>query len=358
MHIAANIFAGAMLCANLLLSGAGVASAQDRQVVKIAHGNPLMIAAAQDLYVPLHMGWWRDEGYDVEVIFSQGTSAAVQSMIGGSASIGVMNSTPWIVADAKGLADIRMVAAMHHTLWRIVTMSSSGIKKPEDLKGKTIGIAAAGSGGLMYLNSMLAKAGLDPQRDVRLAVIGFGTQSYEALKNGTVDASLTFMPEIATFIALGNDASYFSDDEWLEFPDYSLVATGDIIKKDPKLVEALARGVAKAAIFAKANPECVAKIFRKHYGAGRALTLAQDTEIARSNSDSNTIAFEKAGGKYRTQVSLEGLDKLQAFLHANGMFPSPVAPEKLMYGDEDFYKRVNNFDQAAIIAQAKECAGY
>lgn len=348
----------ALLGACMLSAGTGVLAAEEPKKVRIVHGNPVMIPAVFELFIPLAMGWWRDEGYDVDVQFSQGSSAAVQAMIGGSGDIGVMNSTPWISADTKGLADIRMVAAMKTTSWRILTMTSSNITKPEDLKGKTIGLAVAGSGGAMYLNSLLTKHRIDPQRDVRQAVIGLGPQAYEALKSGTVDASLTFMAEIANFKVLGNDASYFQDDAWLDFPDYSMVATGTALSQDPKMVEALARGVAKAQVFAQANPECVAKIYRKNYGAGRTTTMEQDTEIARLNSEENLIAFRKAGGELRANVSAEGLDKLQNFLLDNKQIPQTVDVSKMMPEDPDFFKKINDFDTDAIVAQAKECPGY
>lgn len=326
--------------------------------VKIIHGNPVMITAVFELYVPLALGWWKDEGYDVQVVYSQGSAAAVQSIIGGSGTIGMMNTTPWLAADAKGLTDIRMLATMRNTSWRILTMADKGITKAEDLKGKTVGLAVAGSGGAMYLNSMLSSHGINPQRDVRQAVIGLGAQSYEALKSGTVDASLTFMSEIANFKALGNNASYFYDDQWMEFPDYGLVATNDTIKARPELVEALARGIAKAQVFAEANPECVAKIYRKNYGANRATTLEQDTEIEKSNVEEANLAFDKAGGELRAKVSVGGLDKLQAFLLENKLIPQTIDPKKLVPEDQAFFQKINGFDHAAVIAQAKACSGY
>jgi len=333
-------------------------SSRAEEAIRIIHGNPVMLNAVYELYVPLAMGWWKDEGYDVEVVFSQGSSAAVQSMIGGSGSIGMVNSTPWLAADSKGLADIRMVATMRNTSWRILTTADKPVKSPADLKGKTVGIAVAGTGGMMYLNSALAKAGLNPQRDVRQAVIGLGAQSYEAIKSGRVDASLTFMSEIANYKALGNEAAFYYDEGWLDFPDYGLVATEQSLKENPKMVEALARGIAKAQVFGEANPECVARIFRKNYGANRPTTLEQDTEIAKSNIAEAKIAFERAGGKLYANVSTEGLTKLEEFLQGNSLIPQVVAAAKLVPEDPTFFQKSNDFDHQAVVDQAKACTGF
>lgn len=350
--------AAALLAAMTLGVPAVSQTAHAEENVRIIHGNPLMINAVFELYVPLAMGWWKDEGYNVEVVFSQGSAAAVQSIIGGSGDIGMMNSTPWLAADSKGLADIRMVATMRNTSWRLLTMADKPIKTAKDLKGKTVGIAVAGSGGTMYLNSVLTKEGIDPQRDVRQAVIGLGAQSYEALKMGRVDASLTFMSEIANFKALGNDAAFYYDENWLDFPDYGLVATQEVLKDNPRMVEALARGVAKAQVFAEANPECVARIFRKNYGANRTLTLEQDTDIAKSNLAEARISFDRAGGNLYANVSKNGLGKLQNFLLENKLISQAIDTAKVVPDDAAFFEKINNFDRQAVVAQAKTCAGF
>lgn len=348
---AALVVAAAQVCAT-------TAQSEALQKVRIINGNPLMISAVFELYVPLAMGWWKDMGLEPEVVFSQGTSAAVQSIIGGSGDIGMGNTTPWLSADIKGLEAFRMVASMRNTSWRILTMSKSGITKPEDLAGKTIGIGVAGTGGLMYLNSMLSKAGIDPQGGVKQAVIGVGAQSFEALKSGMVDASLTFMSEIATFKSMGNDASYFYDDAWLDFPDYGVFVTDRISKSDPVLVEKIAKGIAMAQVFAEANPDCVARIFQTNYGQGSKLTDAQALEIATSNVADAKIPFERAGGKYHAAVSADGMDKLQNVLKDNGLLQTTVDVATLLPEDPTFFARINDFDHAAVIAQAKACKGY
>jgi NitT/TauT family transport system substrate-binding protein len=347
----------------LLLSAgvaAGSAEAAGLEKIKLVHGNPLMLQTLYELYVPLAMGWWKDDGLDVDILFSQGSSAAVQNIIGGGASIGLGNTTPWLAADVKGLADIRMLATTRNSSWRVLTLEGSGITKPEDLKGKTVGLAVAGSGGAMYLETMLKENGLDPRRDVRQVVIGLGAQANDALLTKRVDASLTFMGEIAAFQALYPNGRYFVNDAWLRFPDYGFYATKAYIDQRPDVLEKIARGMVKAQVFADANPECVARIFRKNYGgANRPLTLAQDTAIARANSEETSIVKQQSGEGLYSLVSQSGLDGLQTFLKDNDVIKDTIDPAKFTLADpKAFAQKINSFDQDAVRRQAKDCAGY
>lgn len=344
--------------AALFTVGCGIGSAEQQRKVPFVIGNPLMIQAVYELYVPLAMGWWRDAGYDIQVQYMPGSSAAVQGIIGKSASVGMMNTTPWMVADAKGLSDIRMAAVMTNSLWRVITETSSGITKPQDLKGKKVGLAVGGSGGSMYLDSLLANNGMDPNRDVQKIVIGMGAQAQEMLRSGRVDASLTFTPEIATYQALGGKVNFIYEDAWLRFPDYGLVATADAIKNDPKMVETLARGVAMAQVFAEANPQCVAKIYRKNWAPDRSTTIEQDTEILKSMLEERRLPFIAAGGKLHGKPDVAGLGELQEFLRKNGLIGTPVDAARFVAEDPGFYSRINDFSRDDVVAKAMKCEGY
>ncbi|CAK7261884.1 MULTISPECIES: ABC transporter substrate-binding protein [unclassified Shinella] len=342
----------------LFTVGSGTGSAEEQRKVPFVIGNPLMIQAVYELYVPLAMGWWRDAGYDIQVQYMPGSSAAVQGIIGKSASVGMMNTTPWMVADTKEFSDIRMAAVMTNSLWRVITETSSDITKPQDLKGKKVGLAVGGSGGSMYLDSLLANNGMDPNRDVQKIVIGMGAQAQEMLRSGRVDASLAFTPEIATYQALGGKVNFIYDDAWLRFPDYGFVATEGALKTDTKMVETLARGVAMAQVFAEANPECVAKIYRKNWAPDRSTTLAQDTLILKSMLEERRLPFEAAGGKLHGKPAVAGLGELQEFLHKNGLIETPVDPARFVADDPEFYSRINDFSKDDVVAQATKCEGY
>lgn len=336
-----------------------LAQAADLETVPFVIGNPLMIQAVPELYVPLSLGWFEQDGYDVKVQYMGGTSAAVQAIVGGSAQVGMMNSTPWIAAATKDLVDVKMTAVMANSLWRIITTKDSGITTPEQLKGKRVGLAVGGSGGSMYLDTLLEKHGMDPNTDVQKVVIGMGAQAQEMLESGRVDASLTFTPEIAAYEAMRGEVNRIYDPSWLRFPDYSFVATAEAFETKPDVVESLARNVVKAQVFLETNPECVAKIFRRDWAPERTTTIEEDTAIVSSFVEERQMPFENAGGTYRGLASTENLDELQGFLLQNGLITTKIDSKQLIPNDADtFYSRINSFDAEAVKAEALACNGY
>ena len=56
-------------------------------------------------------------------------------------------------------------------------------------------------------------------------------------------------------------------EDWRTYPDFSLSTMQSSVDKDPGMVIAIARGVAKATVYALANPECAVKLHWQHYPA-------------------------------------------------------------------------------------------
>lgn len=76
---------------------------------------------------------------------------------------------------------------------KFAALKSSGITSIADLKGKTIGIPDYGTAIDFWARSAVAKAGLDPQRDVKYALVPLASE-FDALKNGTIDVASLVEP--------------------------------------------------------------------------------------------------------------------------------------------------------------------
>jgi NitT/TauT family transport system substrate-binding protein len=348
----------AFVTVSMLLAGAGNTAAKDLQKVKLLDSNPVVIIHSPELYVPLAMGWWRKEGYDVEIVPSQGSSAGVQLLVGGSVDVGMQSTIPMVVANSKGLANLRSVLVYVNTVWRLATLKQGGVTNPADLKGKTVGLATPGPGGAMYLNGLLKKAGVDPS-EVKQVVSGIGMQSLEALRNGTIDAFLTFRPDIVQLEVLGGiEFNQLYDEAWLRFPDYGFVATQEIIDKDPKMVEGIARGILKAMVFLNENPNCVARIYSKNHAPGSNRSVETDTLILKDQLPDRDIPFRQAGAKLRGQMDAAGLEELEDFLLENKFISTKLPGKDQIINVPGFFERVNDFSVEDVRKQARDCAGY
>ncbi|OPG14138.1 ABC transporter substrate-binding protein [Microbispora sp. GKU 823] len=325
--------------------------------VTIAFGNPAFSLTVVEAYLPLARQWWRKEGYDVTLVPNQGTQAATQVLIGGRAQFVIGNTAPGLAAAARGDADIQVVSATANNQWSLVTPKDSGITQPAQLKGKKIGVAVAGSGGAVYLDQLLRDAGLDPNKDVEQIVVGFGAAAYEALSSGRVQAFFSFAADLDNQIAQGAEYTFMYDEQWRKFPDYGLLTTKQVADGDPKMVEAIARGVAKSMAFLQASPECAAKIFRTDYagsGAGGLTPDQEKTAMTLSLKD-RELTFQANGGHDWGAVPAEGLTAMQAFLQRTGQLTTPVPTERLLPAIDGLTAKANDFDHDALRAEATAC---
>jgi TRAP transporter TAXI family solute receptor len=88
---------------------------------------------------------------------------------------------------AFGRVPVRALAVLYVQPMHLVSTARAGVARVADLRGRTVSVGAAGSGTEDVALRMLAAAGLDAARDLRLDHLG-PSQSVDALKDGKIDA--------------------------------------------------------------------------------------------------------------------------------------------------------------------------
>src|SRR5579862_6385226 len=117
-------------------------------------------------YLPLtiaeRLGYFKDEGLDVEISDFEGGSKALQAVVGGSADVvaGAWENT--IDQQPKGLnmQGFTLMGRYPAISMGIVKSKAASYKSPKDLKGMKIGVSAPGSSTNRLVLHMLAKEGL------------------------------------------------------------------------------------------------------------------------------------------------------------------------------------------------------
>ncbi len=260
----------AAIVATLMALPAAQAHAQDKPLkkVRIAVGTTILNVAYPQLTLASTLGYWKAEGYDVELLPAGASLQALQQMVANNAEFGQINASVIVQANAKNDLPVRVVMANGVIDWSIAVDADGPIKSVKDLKGKTVGVFSLATGGIAYFNSLLRANGLDP-RDVDLVPLGLGAPPLEAMKSNRVQALLYWAAAVASFQNAGLKLNKLVGEDWRTYPDFSLSTMQGSVDKDPAMVIGIARGVAKATVYALANPECAVKLHWQRYPSSK-----------------------------------------------------------------------------------------
>lgn len=115
----------------------------------------------------------------------------VQGVAAGSFDIGLNTGTVTVMKAIEQGGPIKMVAGFVHGA-NYVVYAKQGTR-PADLKGKKIAVATGGDITFAMLKIGLAKAGLDPEKDVTMVPAGSPADRVGALFSGQVDAAINHL---------------------------------------------------------------------------------------------------------------------------------------------------------------------
>ena len=143
---------------------------------------PGLGSSSYPLIMAQKKGYFRSEGYDVELIPMAG-GLAVKTLIAGEVNLTAAGT---VVAITQG-AKLRLVMAFIRQL-PYDLVAAPEIMRVEDLRGKKVAVADRGSVTFFVARSILQGHGLEPDRDVTILNMGRPDVRYQALMMGTVQA--------------------------------------------------------------------------------------------------------------------------------------------------------------------------
>jgi len=165
------------------------AVAQER--VKFPIGVSSKVLGYGHLWAAWRLKYFEREGLDAEVVLMRGTAPAVQAMIAGSISAGLVANDGPIAAVEQGM-DIVMVAASSKLTHMLI--GGKNYKTWEDLRGSTIGSSTLTSGTAFVLRRALKVKGLEYPRDYKLLNVGGTTSAFAAMSAGQISAAMLAVP--------------------------------------------------------------------------------------------------------------------------------------------------------------------
>jgi NitT/TauT family transport system substrate-binding protein len=155
----------------------------------------------QMVYLPTtlaqELGFYKDEGLDVELQDFQGGAKALQALMGGSADVvsGFYDHTIQMAAEGRPL--VAFVSMLRYPGLVLVTspQAAASVTRIDDLTGKMAGVTAAGSSSQMFLTFLLTRHGIAPDA-VSVTSIGSAATAIAAVERGKVDAGWMADPSV------------------------------------------------------------------------------------------------------------------------------------------------------------------
>ena len=265
--------------------GLSLASAQGEKpeltTVRLAVGGKPAL-----FYLPLtvveRLGYFKDEGLEVEISDFPGGGRALQALVGGSADVVAGSYDHTVQMHAKGQPITAVVQLGRFPGFVFAVLSDRKYAAPADLKGMKIGITAPGSSTHFMALLLLAQAGLKPE-DASFVGVGATASAVAAVKRGEIDALVNTDPVIS-LLESQNLIRVVADTRTLEgskqvyggaLPAAVLYAPPAFIEKYPNTMQALVNAFVRGLKWVQAHPaEEIAKVMPEEYALGdRALYI-------------------------------------------------------------------------------------
>jgi NitT/TauT family transport system substrate-binding protein len=219
--------------------------------------------------IAMALPWFAEEArlyskydLDFQLVYIASSGIVTAAMSGGSGSVALAGGEGPIRAYLGGNTDFVFIGSVKNVLTHSI-MGKPEIKRPEDLKGKKIGVGRIGGNSHYFTLYGMRQKGLDPLRDANLIQTGGAPETFQALASGAVDAASITTPQDTRAAFLG--FNYVIDGRELKPPYIAvgLVTLRSIIAKRPKVISQFMHVMAESFKLMVTDRELAYKIMAK-----------------------------------------------------------------------------------------------
>ena len=317
-----------------------------------ANNAPLAVAA--------ELGYFEEEGLDVEIINTNDSASIVQGIDAGSLEIGSTPPEPILQAITQGSELELTYNYLRQQTGSIAVLADGPIASISDLEGGVIGQASLGISNMLLSNGILASEGLEENADFSNLAVGTGAAALQALTEGHVDALSLWDTEYAAFEAEGVELRYLTTDEVQSLFSTTFFAAPAYAAEHPEVMIGFGRAMAKATLFTATNPEAALRLLYAGFPDSRVAGASEDEQL-----EKDLIALERRVEVLTAQdpqqngtwgaYTPESLEAWTGFALESGVIDTPVDPSTL--AQNAFVEEYNAFDSEAVIRAANDWTG-
>ena len=235
-------------------------------------------APAADKFVTIHssrvmsqsMPWMAQEAglfkkynIDHELVFIASSGIVTAALLGGDAEMTVTGGIGNVIAYVRGSTDVAFIGGVKNTMTQTL-VAGGNIKKPEDLKGKRIGVSRIGGNSHYFTIQALRRYNMEPNRDFSFLQTGGDPETLAALISGGIEVANLTPPTDSQAIARGYHYVVYGPDLKIPYAATAFVTKRSLLAKRGQVVGQYMRAMAETARIMHTDREFVYKVLGKY----------------------------------------------------------------------------------------------
>ncbi len=232
------------------------------QTTRLKVAYPTTVGSMAVLWVTKEARLFEKNGLEVELIYIGGSSKIVQAMLAREIPIAEIAIPAVIQANLAG-ADLVMLAGPNHKPGQKL-MVKPEIKKPEDLKGKKIGITRFGTSDDFLLRYILGQWGLQPDHDVAMIQMGGSPEILAGLASRSTDGGLLSSPLHLQAAKLGFSMLADLSNVGVDYQGAGVVTTRTYVRENPETIRRYMKAYVEGLYRLKSDKNFSLKVLAKY----------------------------------------------------------------------------------------------
>lgn len=230
-----------------------------------AQGGPT--AQVFPIFVAIEKGFYKEEGLDVTLNYSKGSSDAARQLAAGNVDWGIFSSAATMQTVQRGFPLKAIMQIYYPDTFDIVVPADSDVKTMADMKGKVLGLSDLAGGEVPMARASVIEAGLKPT-DVRMVVAGEGDPTtVRSFNEKRIQAYGGAKRDLLLLPAQGIATRSITPEAIAAFPGDALSVRAETFEKDPELLVKFTRATIKGWAWGMANSDAAFELLKSKYAA-------------------------------------------------------------------------------------------
>jgi len=213
-------------------------------------------------YIAQEAGLFKKYDLDVPVVFVTPGAPAVAAILSGDSEVAQISAASITRPFVQGNKDPAFIAGVKSMLTHSI-LAKPDLKRPEQLKGKRIGVSRIGSNPHYFAVQALRHFGID-SREVNYIQTGGAPETLAALVAQAIDVAVLTVPTDAQALKLGYHYLIYGPDLRIAYLATGYSTRRSIITKRGPVIGRFVRAMAEAAKIMHTDKEFTFKVLQKY----------------------------------------------------------------------------------------------